>query len=95
MGSKHLETIEALRLRRRAFFRFSVFETPDENLALVFDLLHQIIIAGIFNKKTSPYLVGLFLLAVWLDSPSAANLSDFFNPRGSTNKEKRLIGKSP
>ena len=27
-----------------------------------------IIIAGIFNKKTSPYLLGLFLLAVWLDS---------------------------
>ena len=31
-----------------------------------------IIIAGIFSKKTSPYLLGLFLLAVLLDSPSAA-----------------------
>ena len=63
--------------------------------ARVFDLLHQIIIAGIFNRKTSPYLLGLFLLAVWLDSPSTANLSDFLNPRGSTNKEKRFIEKSP
>ena len=26
-----------------------------------------IIFAGILNKKTSPYLLGLFLLAVWLD----------------------------
>ena len=40
-GSKHLKTIKALRLRRRAFIRFSVFGTPDENLALVFDLLHK------------------------------------------------------
>ena len=24
------------------------------------------------RKKTSPYLLGIFLLAVWLDSPSAA-----------------------
>ena len=38
-GSKHLETIKALRLWSRAFIRFSVFGTPDENLALVFDLL--------------------------------------------------------
>ena len=38
-GSKHLETIKALRLRRRAFICFSVFGTPDEKLALVFDLL--------------------------------------------------------
>ena len=40
-GSKHLKTMKALRLRRRAFIRFSVFGTPDENLALVFDLLHE------------------------------------------------------
>ena len=38
-GSKHLETIKALRLRRRAFIFFSVFGDPDEELALVFDLL--------------------------------------------------------
>ena len=38
-GSKHLETIKALRLPRRAFICFSVFKTPDEKLALVFDLL--------------------------------------------------------
>ncbi len=37
-GSKHLETIKARRRRRSAFISFSVFETPDENLALVFDL---------------------------------------------------------
>ena len=42
-GSKHLETIKVLRLRRRAFIRFSVFGTPDENLALVFDLLLEIL----------------------------------------------------
>ena len=41
-GSKHLETIKALRLRRRAFICFSVFGTPDEKLALVFDLLRKI-----------------------------------------------------
>ena len=38
-GSKHLETIKALGLRPRAFISFSVFGTPDETLALVFDIL--------------------------------------------------------
>ena len=38
-GSKHLETIKALGLRPRAFITFSVFGTPDETLALVFDIL--------------------------------------------------------
>ena len=38
-GSKHLETIKALGLRPRAFICFSVFGTPDETLALVFDIL--------------------------------------------------------
>ena len=42
-GSKHLEAIKALGLRPRAFICFSVFETPDETLALVFDILHQIL----------------------------------------------------
>ena len=41
MGSKHLETIKALGLRPRAFISFSVFGTPDETLALVFDILLQ------------------------------------------------------
>ena len=41
-GSKHLETIKALSLRPRAFICFSVFATPDETLALVFDILHPI-----------------------------------------------------
>ena len=40
-GSKHLETIKALGLRPRAFICFSVFGTPDETLALVFDILHK------------------------------------------------------
>ena len=40
-GSKHLETIKAVGLRPRAFISFSVFGTPDETLALVFDTLHQ------------------------------------------------------
>ena len=52
-------------------------------------------IAGIFKKKTSPCLLGIFLLAVCLRFPIRCNLSDFLNPRGFTNKEKRLIGKSP
>ena len=39
--SKHLETIKALGLRPRAFICFSVFGTPDETLALVFDILHD------------------------------------------------------
>ena len=38
-GSKHLETIKALGLRPRAFITFSVFGTPDETLALVFDIV--------------------------------------------------------
>ena len=38
-GSKHLETIKALGLRPRAFITFSVLGTPDETLALVFDIL--------------------------------------------------------
>ena len=41
-GSKHLETIKALGLRPRAFICFSVFGTPDEILALVFDILLEI-----------------------------------------------------
>ena len=40
-GSKHLETIKALGLRPRAFIYFSVFGTPDETLAFVFDILHK------------------------------------------------------
>ena len=43
-GSKHLETIKALGLRPRAVICFSVFGTPDETLALVFDILLQSII---------------------------------------------------
>ena len=35
----HLETIKALGLRPRAFICFSVSGTPDETLALVFDIL--------------------------------------------------------
>ena len=38
-GSKHLETIKVLGLQPRAFICFSVFGTPDETLALVFDIL--------------------------------------------------------
>ena len=38
-GAKHLETIKALGLRPRAFICFLVFGTPDETLALVFDIL--------------------------------------------------------
>ena len=38
-GSKHLEAIKTLGLRPRAFICFSVFGTPDETLALVFDIL--------------------------------------------------------
>ena len=37
-GSNQLETIKALGLRPRAFICFSVFGTPDETLALVFDI---------------------------------------------------------
>ena len=40
-GFKHLETIKVLGLRPRAFICFSVFGTPDETLALVFDILRQ------------------------------------------------------
>ena len=37
-GSKHLKTIKAIRRGRHAFICFSVFGTPDETLALVFDI---------------------------------------------------------
>ena len=51
-GSKHLETIKALGLRPRAFICFSVFVTPDETLALVFDMLRvELIIAAQIKKK--------------------------------------------
>ena len=39
-GSKHFGIIKALGLRPRAFICFSVFGTPDETLALVFDISH-------------------------------------------------------
>ena len=42
-GSKHLETVKVLGLRPRAFIRFSLFGTPDETLALAFDILLQIL----------------------------------------------------
>lgn len=38
-GSKHLETIKALSLQSRAFIRFSVFETSDKTLGLVFHII--------------------------------------------------------
>ena len=41
--STHLETIKELGLRPRAFICFSVFGTPDETLALVFDILLQLL----------------------------------------------------
>ena len=44
-GSKHLE----LGLRPRAFICFSVFGTPDETLALVFDILHESLIHTLKN----------------------------------------------
>ena len=40
---KHLETIKELGLRPRAFICFSVFGTPDETLALVFDILYEVL----------------------------------------------------
>ena len=43
-GSKHLERIKALGLRPRAFICFSVFGTPDETLALVFDILLEALV---------------------------------------------------
>ena len=38
-GSKHRKTIKALRIRFR--FCFLVFGTPDETVALVYDILRQ------------------------------------------------------
>ena len=38
-GSRHLETIKAIGLQPRTFICFSVSGTPDETLALVFDIL--------------------------------------------------------
>ena len=43
-GSKHLERIKALGLRPRAFICFSVSGTPDETLALVFDILLEALV---------------------------------------------------
>ena len=40
-GYKHLETIKVLRLPHRTFISFSTFVTPDEALALVFDIFLQ------------------------------------------------------
>ena len=51
-GSKHLETIKELGLRPRAFICFSVFETPDETLALVFDILRENVLAFTFGEDS-------------------------------------------
>ena len=48
----YLETIKALGLRPRAFICFSVFGTPDETLALVFDILLPILPAMRGSKIT-------------------------------------------
>ena len=50
-GSKHLETIKALGLRPRAFICFSVFGTPDETLALVFDILLIILFTALCDGQ--------------------------------------------
>ena len=65
-GSKHLETIKALGLRPRAFISFSVFGTPDEILAPVFDILRQAFKAPILKDttpldKAHPFLLFFFL----------------------------------
>ena len=56
MPSNYLffETIKALRLRHRAFIRFSVFGTPEEKLALVFDLLLEIVVVLHTHPSTCP-----------------------------------------
>ena len=56
-GSKHLETIKALGLRPRAFICFSVFGTPDETLALVFDILNE---NTITQKPVTRYIHKLY-----------------------------------
>ena len=71
-GSKHLEAIKALRLRRRAFNFFSVFGTPDEKLALVFDLLllQHSFFFSILEKKYQRFLFGLRELELVAMDPS-------------------------
>ena len=49
-GSKNLETINALGLSS-CFITFSVFGTPDETLALVFDILRQFFLEQNFDTK--------------------------------------------
>ena len=48
--SKHLATIKALGLRPRAFICFSVFGYPDETLALVLEIVHNIQNVKIFHR---------------------------------------------
>ena len=52
-------------------------------------------IAGIFKKKNFTLFTWYILACCVVRFPIRCNLSDFLNPRGFTNKEKRLIGKSP
>ena len=48
--SRHLETIKALGLRPRTFICFSVSGTPDETLALVFDILLKAVLYGCYKQ---------------------------------------------
>ena len=56
-GSKHLETIKARGRRPSAFICFSVFGTPDETLALVFDILNE---NTITQKPVTRYIHKLY-----------------------------------
>ena len=66
-GSKHLETIKALGLLPRAFICFSVFGTPDETLALVFDILHLELVT---DRSTDMFLMAFRRFASLRGHPS-------------------------
>ena len=74
-GSKHLETIKAPGLRPRAFICFSVFGTPDETLALVFDILLE-----------SHYAVAFATLCDWLK-----NIAQVCQPMRSKIQTNRTL----
>ena len=65
-GSKHLETIKAHGLRPRAFICFSVFGTPDETLALVFDILLLIILFYYVYITSKSMEVSMYMIRIKL-----------------------------
>ena len=79
--TKHLATIKALGLRRRAFICFSVFGYPDETLTLVLEIVRNrlkrtsvlvinLAVADLLVRFTEPVVLGTLDIPHQLEFPS-------------------------